>query len=77
MFSDEALGNINTELGSKDKPEDFFSIAISHHGIQFGGTREQIENWEDVQTSGAISQALSFARASTVRTNYECLPDTL
>lgn len=47
MFSDKALGNINTELGSKDKPEDFFSIAISHHGIQFGGTREQIENWED------------------------------
>lgn len=48
-LSDEAIGKITLELGKENKPENFFSIAISHHGIQFGGKpREQIENWEKV-----------------------------
>lgn len=48
-FSEKAIGRITLELGKEDKPENFFSIAVSHHGIQMGRkSREQIENWDEV-----------------------------
>jgi hypothetical protein len=50
-FSNSALERINNELRKEDMPENLFSIAVSHHGIQFGGEpREQMENW------GAVGQ---------------------
>jgi len=43
------LQSINTCLGSGDRPEEFFNIVVSHHGVQMGGaTTEQVSNWDTV-----------------------------
>ena len=47
-FSKDDLGKINKSLIKDGKPEDIFSIAVSHHGIQTGSSREQMENWKSL-----------------------------
>ena len=43
------MAKITQELGRDDKPESFFSMAISHHGIVQGGKNViQMDNWDDV-----------------------------
>lgn len=48
-FSADALGKITRSLGCNDKPDDFFNIAVSHHGIQIGNPKSiQMNDWESV-----------------------------
>ena len=47
-FGADSLKRINRSLGSTDTPQDFFNIAVSHHGIQVGGNKEQIGDWDTV-----------------------------
>lgn len=48
-FSSKAISSMSRSLGNNDKPEDFFNIAISHHGIQIGNTKSvQMKDWETI-----------------------------
>jgi hypothetical protein len=47
-FDEAALSKITEGLGVDDKPDDVFSMAVSHHGVQSGQSSVQIENWNTV-----------------------------
>lgn len=47
-FDEAALRKITEGLGVDDKPDDVFSMAVSHHGVQSGQSSVQIENWNEV-----------------------------
>ncbi len=46
VLSPENIGEITRELSCKDKPEDFFNLAFSHHGnISHDSPEEIVDNW--------------------------------
>lgn len=48
-FSATQLEAINTSLGSDDRPDHYFNIAVSHHAIQAGNPKAiQMADWENV-----------------------------
>ena len=60
-LSPENLQAITRELGSRDKPENFFSLALSHQGpIPHKNGGENINNWDDVGKGFFINQQIKL-----------------